>query len=110
MHRNDLIVPRVPAQRRNSARLDTGAVPARNRQRLVIVGNGMVSHRLCARLVEYDPERYQITVFSEERLPAYDRVHLGEVLTGRDPRSLLLANEEWYRDHQITLCLGDPVV
>ena len=70
----------------------------------------MVSHRLCTRLMEYDSDRYDITVFAEERLPAYDRVHLGEVLTGRDPRSLLLANEEWYRDHRIDLRLGDPVV
>jgi nitrite reductase (NADH) large subunit len=110
MHRDEPeSVPRVQAQRHPSV-LREGAFPARNRQRLIIVGNGMVSHRLCARLVEYDPTRYQITVFSEERIPAYDRVHLGEVLNGRDPRSLLLATEEWYRDHQITLRLGDPVV
>jgi nitrite reductase (NADH) large subunit len=108
VHPNELdrSASRVRAPRRTAAR----PVVPRHRQRLIIVGNGMVSHRLCVRLVEYDPDRYQITVFSEERLPAYDRVHLGDVLTGRDPRSLLLASEEWYRDHHITLRLGDPVV
>jgi nitrite reductase (NADH) large subunit len=85
-------------------------MPARNQQRLVIVGNGMVSHRLVARLLEYDPDRYQITVFSEESLPAYDRVHLGDVLAGRDPRSLLLATEDWYEERHVSLRLGDPVV
>jgi nitrite reductase (NADH) large subunit len=85
-------------------------MPARHRLRLVIVGNGMVGHRLVMRLMDYDPDRYRITVFGEERLPAYDRVHLGEVLTGRDPRSLLLATEEWYRQRHIDLRLGDPVV
>jgi nitrite reductase (NADH) large subunit len=103
-------VPRVPASRRISARREPEALFSRRRKRLIIVGNGMVSHRLCARLIEHHPDRFDITVFAEERLPAYDRVHLGDVLTGRDPRSLLLAGEEWYEQHDITLHLGDPVV
>jgi nitrite reductase (NADH) large subunit len=110
-HRSEVErVVRAAPNRRISARRESGPVPARTRQRLVVVGNGMVSHRLCARLLEYDPDRYELTVFAEERLPAYDRIHLGEVLTGRDPRSLVLANEEWYQERHINLRLGDPVV
>lgn len=107
----DRAIPRVPGgHRRISARRDPGPVPARHKQRLVIVGNGMVCHRLCARLVEYDPDRFETTIFSEEKLPAYDRVHLGDMLKGGDPRSLLLATEDWYRERHIDLRLGDPVV
>jgi nitrite reductase (NADH) large subunit len=80
------------------------------RQRLVIVGNGMVCHRLCERLVGADATRYEITIFAEENRPAYDRVNLGEVLRGRDSSSLALATNEWYRTHDIALHLGDPVV
>src|SRR5439155_4109310 len=48
--------------------------------------------------------------FAEESRPAYDRIHLGEVLHGRSAESLLLAKPEWYEQNRITLHLGDPVV
>jgi nitrite reductase (NADH) large subunit len=79
---------------------------------LVVIGNGMASHRLCHRLVESGAHtRYAITVFGEERWPAYDRVHLTDTLSsGRDEASLVLASSEWYRSHGIDLRLGDPIV
>ena len=44
---------------------------------IVIVGNGMVGHRLCERLTGVDaPVRYRVVVFGEETRPAYDRIHL----------------------------------
>jgi nitrite reductase (NADH) large subunit len=77
-----------------------------------VIGNGMVCHRLCHRLVESGAHTsYAITVFGEERWPAYDRVHLTDMLScGRDEASLLLASSDWYRAHGIDLRLGDPVV
>lgn len=76
----------------------------------MVVGNGMVCHRLCERLCDSDPPRYEITIFAEENRPAYDRVNLGEVLRGRDANTLALATNEWYRSKGITLHLGDPVI
>jgi len=80
-------------------------------QAVVIVGNGMVSHRLCERLVQQGgATRPRITVLGEENRPAYDRVRLGEMLTGRRASSLTLATPDWYSQNGIELVLDDPVV
>jgi nitrite reductase (NADH) large subunit len=75
---------------------------------VVVIGNGMVGHRFCERLVEYDAERnYQIITFCEEPRPAYDRVHLTQYFEHRDAEQLLLARTEWYEENGITLFVGD---
>src|SRR5690242_8319128 len=44
---------------------------------VVVVGNGMVGHRFCERLVEFDAAgEYRIVTFAEEPRAAYDRVNL----------------------------------
>jgi nitrite reductase (NADH) large subunit len=48
-------------------------------------------------------------VFGEEPRPAYDRIHLTDLLTGRDRDSLLLAPVDWYREHGMTLHLNHRV-
>jgi nitrite reductase (NADH) large subunit len=88
--------------------------PSRKRARatgtLVIVGNGMVSYKLCARLMELPGGgRLRIVVFGEEQRPAYDRVHLTQFFTGRTPDQLELAPRAWYEENGIELHLGDPV-
>ena len=80
------------------------------RETLVVIGNGMVSHKLCTRLVEQPAGgRFKIVVFGEENQPAYDRVHLTQFLSGRMPEQLELAPRSWYEQHNIELHLGDPV-
>jgi nitrite reductase (NADH) large subunit len=45
--------------------------------KLVVVGNGMVGHRLVSALRDRDPAgRWEVTVLAEEARPAYDRVRL----------------------------------
>jgi nitrite reductase (NADH) large subunit len=82
------------------------------REALVIVGNGMVSHRLCRKLVELGArDRYRVVVFGEECRPAYDRVHLTELFSSRDhDDSLVMSPREWYSDHDIDLKLNHPVI
>ncbi|HVR61314.1 MAG TPA: FAD-dependent oxidoreductase [Polyangia bacterium] len=78
---------------------------------VVVVGNGMVSHHLCQRLVEQGAGNCpRIVVLGEETRPAYDRVRLGEMLKGRRATSLKLATADWYFQNGIDLVLGDPVV
>jgi nitrite reductase (NADH) large subunit len=82
-----------------------------HRPTLVVVGNGMVSHRLCASLRELDADRrFRIVVFGEEPRPAYDRVHLTSYFEDGDADKLLLANAAWYRDHDVELRTGCRVV
>ena len=67
---------------------------ARNRERktVVVIGNGMVGHRFCERLVEYDLDQsYEIVTFCEEPRPAYDRVNLTKFFERRDAGDLQLA-------------------
>lgn len=74
---------------------------------LVVVGNGMVGHRLCEKLVEYDGDgRYRIVVIGEEPRPAYDRVHLTSYFTERSAEALALGTSTWYREHGIDLRVG----
>lgn len=80
-------------------------------QTLIIIGNGMMSFRLCQKLVECGAEKLlEIVVFGEEPRPAYDRVHLTDLLSGKTADDLTLAPAGWYADHGIALYLGDPVV
>ncbi|HLV65727.1 MAG TPA: FAD-dependent oxidoreductase [Polyangiaceae bacterium] len=80
------------------------------RERLVLVGNGMVGHRLCVRLVELGAlERYGVVIYGDEATPAYDRVHLTDVLKGRNPDELLLSRWDWYAEQGIELRLSERV-
>jgi nitrite reductase (NADH) large subunit len=80
-------------------------------QRLIIIGNGMVGHHCVEQLIERGAlARYQVHVFSEEPLRAYDRVHLSEYFTGRDAESLALSAAALYQTPGETLHLGVPVL
>ena len=80
-------------------------------QQLVVIGNGMVGHHFVEQLVERGAlGRFQIHVFSEEPLRAYDRVHLSEYFGGRDAESLALGEAALYQTPGVTLHLGVPVL
>lgn len=89
------------------------AVPAPHNgttRRVVVVGNGMVGARLCQRLSEFDKNRtLSITAVGEESRPAYDRVHLSELFSGKSAADLTLEPESWYRERGIELRLGERV-
>jgi nitrite reductase (NADH) large subunit len=61
------------------------------RQQLVVVGNGMVGHRLVDALRSRDRDRvWDITIIGEEPRPAYDRVALSSWFTGATADELTL--------------------
>lgn len=71
---------------------------------LVMVGHGMVGHYFLEQLVERQLHlHYQVVVFGEERLPAYDRVHLSEYFAGRSAESLSLVQPDFFANSGITL-------
>ncbi|HHP5492656.1 TPA: nitrite reductase large subunit NirB [Aeromonas veronii] len=81
-----------------------------NKQRLVVVGNGMVGHHFVEQLVAAGGlAQFELTVLGAEPDPAYDRVHLSEVFGGRAPEALMLADPGWYRDQGVSLRLGARV-
>ena len=75
---------------------------------VVVIGNGMVGHRFCEKLVELDTERrFRIVTFCEEPRAAYDRVGLTSFFAHRDAEKLMLARLDWYREQGIELHVGD---
>ena len=69
------------------------------KQTIVVIGNGMVGHRFCEKLVEFDTAgEYRIVTFCEEPRAAYDRVGLTSFFAHRDPEKLMLARLGWYQE------------
>ncbi|MCP5146247.1 MAG: NAD(P)/FAD-dependent oxidoreductase [Gammaproteobacteria bacterium] len=79
--------------------------------RVVVVGNGMVSHHFLERLYQAGGmAHYQVTVIGDEPHPAYDRIHLSSGFTNRaDEQSsnpLALTTARTYADWGVALCCG----
>jgi nitrite reductase (NADH) large subunit len=86
-------------------------VVAKRKKTVVVVGNGMVGHRFCERLLEYDLHHdYQIVTFCEEPRAAYDRVHLTQYFEHRQAEKLAMAAPDWHDKNDIQLFVGDRVV
>jgi len=83
-----------------------------SRKHVIVVGNGMVGCKFCARLTEKDTEgQFKITTFCEEPNPAYDRVHLSEYFDdAKTVDDLILQPLDWYEEHGIDIHLEDKVV
>ena len=81
------------------------------RQKIVVVGNGMVGYKFCERFLEKDTEsKYQLVTFCEEPRPAYDRVHLSEYFSDKSAEDLYMNSLSWYEDNGIELYVGEKVV
>lgn len=78
------------------------------KRNVVVIGNGMVGHRLIEKLIEFDSaRRLRIVTFCEEPRAAYDRVGLTSFFAHRDAEKLMIARLDWYREHEIELHLDD---
>src|ERR1019366_781483 len=87
--------------------------------KIVVIGNGMVGYKFCEKLISKkraafidsndDLENFDITVFGEEPLPAYDRVHLSEFFSGKTANDLSMAPIDWYVENGIALHLGELI-
>jgi nitrite reductase (NADH) large subunit len=78
-----------------------------DRQRLVVVGNGMASVRFLECLTRLAPERYAITVIGAEPEPAYNRVLLSALLAEDVSRTdIEMKPRAWYEAHGIDLKTG----
>jgi len=81
------------------------------KEKLVLVGNGMAGVRTLEELFELAPDMYDVTVFGSEPHPNYNRIMLSPVLAGdKTVDEIVLNDPDWYARHDITLHLGDPVV
>ncbi|RSN28162.1 nitrite reductase (NAD(P)H) [Amycolatopsis sp. WAC 04169] len=79
-------------------------------RKLVVVGHGMVAHRLVEAVRAEDKAgQWQVVVLAEEARPAYDRVALTSYVDTWDPASLALEGADYAGDPLVELRLGDAV-
>src|SRR3990167_7962085 len=82
-----------------------------NKQKLVMIGNGMAGVRTLEELLKLAPDLYDITVFGAEPHPNYNRILLSPVLAGEQTFEEIVLNDlSWYADHNIRLLLNRKVV
>ncbi|MDN3639093.1 nitrite reductase large subunit NirB [Simiduia curdlanivorans] len=82
-----------------------------SKQRIVVVGNGMVGHKFIDNVVTSDhANNYQVITFSEEPRLAYDRVQLSKYFSGSSAEDLALTTESYYQDKGVNYVLSDKVV
>ena len=85
---------------------DAAAAP----RRLVVIGNGMVGHRLLENVMRASPGRFIVDVFCEEPRVAYDRVKLSSFFSGKTAEDLSLVTEDFFTQDGIAVHLNDRVV
>src|SRR5947209_11641363 len=78
---------------------------------LVVVGHGMVGHRIVQALRDRDAEgAWRVVVLAEEPRPAYDRVALSSYVGDATEDDLALADDGFHTDPLVELHLHDPAV
>jgi nitrite reductase (NADH) large subunit len=81
------------------------------KQRLVLVGNGMAGMRTIDEVLARDRARFDIEVIGAEPHPNYNRILLSSVLAGdKDIGDIILHPRQWYADNGIALTTGDAAV
>ncbi len=82
-----------------------------DKQKVIVVGNGMVGHQFIDSLLHSDQrDLYQIITFSEEPRVAYDRMHLTDFFKTRSAEPLAMTTLEKYQNQGVSVHLDDKVV
>jgi nitrite reductase (NADH) large subunit len=82
-----------------------------DKQKLVIIGNGMAPGRMLEHLFEAAPDAYQVTIFNAEPRVNYDRIMLSPVLSGEKSfEEIIIHGDGWYIDHGVMLYKGHRIV
>ncbi|MDQ6838509.1 MAG: nitrite reductase large subunit NirB [Actinomycetota bacterium] len=80
------------------------------RRRMVIVGHGMVGHKLIDAMIRRGATRtWDIVVIGEEPQGGYDRVHLSSLFDGATPDDLALEGVDVRSDPAVTVVAGEQV-
>ncbi len=82
-----------------------------SKQRVVVVGNGMVGHKFIENMVSHERAAdFDVITFSEEPRLAYDRVQLSAYFSGATADDLMLTSEGYYQENGVNYVLNDKVV
>ncbi|MBB5496063.1 nitrite reductase large subunit NirB [Paraburkholderia sp. MM5384-R2] len=78
--------------------------------KIIVIGHGMVGHKLVECLAQRAAHDLDITVLGEEPRPAYDRVHLSEFFSGKTADDLSLVEPGFFERHGVQLKLNARAV
>jgi nitrite reductase (NADH) large subunit len=78
--------------------------------KLIVVGHGMVGHKLLECLAQTGAAHLDVTVLCEEPRPAYDRVHLSEFFAGKSAEDLSLVEAGFFERENFLLKLNAKAV
>ncbi|MFX3634694.1 MAG: nitrite reductase large subunit NirB [Candidatus Pristimantibacillus sp.] len=82
-----------------------------NKQKLVMVGNGMAGMKCIEQVYELAPDAFDITILGAETHPNYNRILLSKVLQGDTSIHDITINDwQWYKDRGIHLFAGETVI
>ncbi|MCL9774639.1 nitrite reductase large subunit NirB [Vibrio methylphosphonaticus] len=82
-----------------------------SKQKIIVVGNGMVGHKFIDSIISSGTEEYQVITFSEEPRLAYDRVQLTSYFDeDKGASDLALTDASYYEENGIQYVLNDKVV
>ena len=81
-----------------------------SKQRIVVVGNGMVGHKFIDTLIKSKRDDLDVITFAEESRLAYDRVQLTSYLTGKTADDLAMADESYYQENGINYVVNEKVI
>ncbi|WP_082235188.1 nitrite reductase large subunit NirB [Halobacillus massiliensis] len=82
-----------------------------DKQRLVIIGNGMTGVRIVENILRENPSFYDICIIGSEIHPGYSRLMLSSVLqeeTAVD--DIIIHSDSWYEENGVTLVTGEIVI
>ena len=80
-----------------------------NKQKVIVVGNGMVGHHFIEQLNKANNSEFDIVTFSEETRLAYDRVMLTSYFTGNSANDLALTTPEEYDNKAVKYYINEEV-
>ncbi len=81
------------------------------KQKLILIGSGMVGARFIERLLAEAPEQYDVRVFNKEPNGGYNRIMLSPVLAGEKPLPEIMTHDEaWFEARSVHLHTSTEIV
>ncbi|MFL6517665.1 MAG: FAD-dependent oxidoreductase, partial [Bacillus sp. (in: firmicutes)] len=82
-----------------------------DKQKLVLIGNGMAGVRSIEEILKHSPYSFEITIFGSEPHPNYNRIQLSSVLQGGTSfKDITINDRDWYYKQNIKLFTGETVI
>jgi len=78
--------------------------------KVIVIGHGMVGHKLVEALAETGLDHLEVTILCEEPRAAYDRVHLSEFFAGKSADELSLVTPGFFERDNMLLKLNTRAV